>query len=191
MSRIGITSFLLLIFMMCARPGSNSAADQMLNLSIIGGGTVLVLPSAPPGPMLTCSAASCGFSYLTGASIMLVPDPGATPALSDWSGDCTPVGGLCLVTMDGTKNITATFGSLSYFKLIGPPDRLFLTLNESYNAIGTGGSGTLLASGLSFEENLLPNRNPGNRTAQNNSNQLGIFSRELKSTGMPRNGGGL
>lgn len=157
MSRVIVASLMLIITMVFAVPGTSHGIDQTLNLTIVGDGTVLVMPVSPPGNMFECAAAYCGFQLPSGSMLYLAPNAGDTSMLSSWSGDCTG-NLLCVLTMTGTKNVTATFGALKYFKLLGTPDKLFTTLNETFGAVATGSSATVLATGLPFQENLVLNR---------------------------------
>jgi len=72
-----------------------------LTVTIIGSGSV---SSSPAG--IDCGV-DCAESYVQGTSVTLGPFQNATNFVS-WGGDCSG-GGLCTVTMDGARAVTATF----------------------------------------------------------------------------------
>ena len=78
-----------------------------LSVSKAGSGTV---SSSPAG--ITCGS-DCSESYNSGASITLTATPDASSTFTGWSGACTG-SGTCSVTMNGAKNVTATFNLKTY-----------------------------------------------------------------------------
>ena len=80
---------------------TTSATMTVLNLGT-GSGTV---SSAPAG--INCGS-DCSETYTGGTSVTLTATPAAGSTFAGWSGDCTGIG-LCTVTMDAVKSVTATF----------------------------------------------------------------------------------
>ena len=82
----------------------NSVPTYTLSVSKAGsgGGTVT---SSPAG--INCGA-TCSGTYNNGTVVTLTATPDATSILSGWSGACTGTG-ICTVTMDSDKSVTATF----------------------------------------------------------------------------------
>ncbi len=77
-----------------------------------GPGTVA---SSPPG--IDC-AASCAYSFATGAVVTLTATAGPGGVFTGWSGSCTGTGN-CTVTMSAARSVTATFAQtypLTYTK---------------------------------------------------------------------------
>ena len=66
-----------------------------LNISIVGSGSVTKEPNST--------------SYADGTAVTLTPVPESTCIFSDWSGDLTGNDDPATITMDGNKNVTATF----------------------------------------------------------------------------------
>ncbi len=96
----------------CAGSGGGTTADCtaaniLLNLIVAksgtGNGTV---SSAPAG--INCGA-DCSENYSSSTSVILDASPAAGSAFTGWSGACTNTTGTCTVTMDASKNVTATF----------------------------------------------------------------------------------
>lgn len=87
-------------------------------LSIVGAGNGTgVVTSSPAG--LVCDVAAgqasgqCSASFPAGTAVTLRVIPGANSTLAGWLGACTGTS-TCTVTMDATKNATATLALLSY-----------------------------------------------------------------------------
>ncbi|MBI3802256.1 MAG: hypothetical protein HY282_00650 [Nitrospirae bacterium] len=74
-----------------------------------GAGTVT---SSPTG--ITCGG-TCSASFNSGATVTLTANPSTNSDFAGWSGGCSGTG-TCSVTMDGIKNVTATF-TLKTFSL--------------------------------------------------------------------------
>ena len=53
--------------------------------------------------------------YLVGMVVTLTATPNVSSTFTGWSGDCTNVIGVCVVTMDAPKSVTATFDRVDYF----------------------------------------------------------------------------
>ena len=80
---------------------AGSAFSLSVGKSGDGIGTVT---SSPTG--IDCGA-SCGAPYASGTSVTLTASPGWGSTFSGWSGACS--GPSCLVVMNASKNVTATF----------------------------------------------------------------------------------
>ena len=72
-----------------------------------GGGTV---SSSPPG--IDCGS-TCSANYTAGASVNLTAIADATSTFAGWSGACSGTG-MCTVTMDAARSVTATFTRRAY-----------------------------------------------------------------------------
>ncbi len=73
-----------------------------LTVTNVGGGTV---SSSPAG--ISCGT-SCSAPFSQGTVVTLTASPSAGFSLTSWSGSCTGTG-VCTVTIDAAKNVTATF----------------------------------------------------------------------------------
>ncbi len=73
-----------------------------LGISVTGKGTV----KAPGG--LTCTS-SCSVSINAGGTVTLTETPEKGFSFSGWGGDCAGTGTTCSLTLDGNKNVSATF----------------------------------------------------------------------------------
>ena len=83
--------------------------QNSLNVTKTGTGTGIVT-SSPAG--ISCGA-DCSETYNSGTSITLTATPDASSTFTGWSGACTGTG-TCSVTMNGAKNVTATFTLKTY-----------------------------------------------------------------------------
>jgi hypothetical protein len=100
-----------------------TAVQQTLNVSKngTGGGTVT---SSPAG--INCGA-TCSASYSNGTAVTLTATADGSSTFTGWSGGCDSFSGnICNVTMNGTRNVTATFTSVNR------------TLTVSRTGTGTG-----------------------------------------------------
>lgn len=162
MRRISIAALLLTVLLVGILAASSPAGDQMLNISISGNGSVMVIPVAQVGGSipLDCAATSCSFPVTTGTMVMVsaVPLPGASSLFTGWTGACTGKIPSCFLIMDSAKSISAQFSTLYFVKLM-EGNQNFNTLNDAYAAAVAGGMAHIRAAGCSFAENLILNRN--------------------------------
>ena len=82
------------------------ATSYLLTVSKAGNGTGTIT-SEPAG--INCGT-DCSETYTPGTVVALAAAPAAGTYFTGWSGACTGTG-TCLVTMDGSKTVTATFAS--------------------------------------------------------------------------------
>jgi PKD repeat protein len=83
-----------------------------LNVTIGGTGTGTV-----SGSGIACPG-TCSQTYTAGTAVSLTAAPGGTSAFGGWGGDCTGVTGLtCNLTMNGPRNVSATFSVPTTFRL--------------------------------------------------------------------------
>lgn len=75
-----------------------------LGVTISGSGTV----HSSPAPDLGCSSGTCSQGYSNGTVVTLTATPTSGYQLSSWSGACSGAG-VCTVTMDQARMVTATF----------------------------------------------------------------------------------
>ena len=99
-----------------------------LTVSVVGPGTV-------GGPGINCGS-DCSETYPEGTVVPLVPSPAAD--FVGWSGDCSG-GGLCSVTMNGPRHVTATFRPHTV-----PPDEIGPPSNPINDPGKAGGDSTLV-----------------------------------------------
>ncbi len=85
---------------------------QMLSVSVAGTGTV----SSTPTGIVNCDGAAgsaCDASFDYNTMVTLTPTPGAGSSFSTWNGACGG-SGACVVTMDQTRMVGASFTVNSY-----------------------------------------------------------------------------
>lgn len=95
---------------------------------------------------------NCSALFETGTDVTLIP-LGSNSSFTGWGGACTNGSGDCLVTMNSSKSVTATFSLIPRAQVNGIP---YNTLASAYAAVSN--SGTLEAQALTFMENLMINR---------------------------------
>jgi subtilisin family serine protease len=95
-----------------------------LSVSRTGTGTGAIT-SNPTG--INCGA-TCSAVYNSGTAVTLTPAAGSGSVFAGWSGDCSGTG-VCVVTMNAAKSVTATFDTL-------PPTQYALSVSSS--GTGTG-----------------------------------------------------
>ena len=78
--------------------------QNSLNVTKAGTGTGVVT-SSPAG--INCGS-DCTEVYTAGTFVTLTATPDSSSTFAGWSGACTG-SGTCSVTMNGAKNVTATF----------------------------------------------------------------------------------
>ncbi len=105
---------------------ANFAQDiyYTLNLTIAGNGTINSTPSG-----FACGSGSCSTQYLSGTLLSLLATLSADSTITTWSGACSG-SKECNLTMDGDKNVGATFAAAPKVKVNA---RAFATLSEAYN----------------------------------------------------------
>lgn len=86
-----------------AQPPMQFALAVTLNTLNNGMGTVT---SNPVG--ITCGG-DCNQNYADGTMVTLTATPNAGHTFTSWAGNCVGTTPTCMVTMDGAKNVTATF----------------------------------------------------------------------------------
>jgi len=90
-----------------------------LTVNVVGNGSVTLDP--PAGP------------YLTGTEVELTADADPGWYFSAWSGDLTGSANPDTITMDGDKNVTATFNEL---QVLNPGD-VIISAFQSWNSVGS------------------------------------------------------
>jgi hypothetical protein len=112
-----------------------SQIQHNLNVTIAGTGTGSV-SSVPTG--ISCGAGTpndCAHVYTEGTSVTLTRTIGANSTFAGWSGACSGTASTCTLTMNGNKNVAATFNTTQP----GPTHTLTVTKTGS-------GSGTVTSS---------------------------------------------
>jgi hypothetical protein len=97
----------------CTAVFSFSKITYPLNLEVTGTGTIHTATS-PGTPDMNCSG-SCSQSYDVDTVVTLTPTAGSGYSFVSWGGGCTG-SGVCQVTMDALRSVTATFADIT------PPD---------------------------------------------------------------------
>lgn len=87
-------------------PPTPQAATLTVTLAGNGGGTVSGSGIACPG--------TCTHVYTTGTSVTLTAAPASGSSFAGWSGDCVGSSPVCVLQMNGTKQVSADFTT-------GPP----------------------------------------------------------------------
>lgn len=112
---------------------ANFAPMQMtLTTTKIGSGTGTIT-SAPAG--IDCGTTCTGI-YDWSIQVTLTATPATGSTFNGWTGACTGTVATCTVTMDQTKNITASFAPMQ------------MTLSVAKTGSGTGGTITSLQTGI-------------------------------------------
>jgi hypothetical protein len=88
---------------------SFTEVSYAINVSKAGAGLGLVT-SSPAG--ITCGA-TCSANFLQSTVVTLTATPDAASSFAGWSGACSGTGS-CILAMDATKNVTATFNGPGY-----------------------------------------------------------------------------
>lgn len=131
-------------------------AVATLTVSKEGSGSGAVI-SSPPG--VACGG-DCIEDYETGTTVTLEVFPSENSLFAGWTGECTGMDG-CVVTMDASKSVTATFAS------IGPTTGTVIVAKQT-NPDGAPGSFTFTGtpSGtISDDQTLSRNVLPGTYTS--------------------------
>ena len=81
---------------------SSPVSSYTLLANISGNGTVT-------GTNISCGT-TCSYLYVLGTNVSLLAAPATGYIFAGWSGACTGTG-VCLLTMDAAKTVTATFTS--------------------------------------------------------------------------------
>ena len=87
---------------------SSPVSSYTLLANISGNGTVT-------GTNISCGT-TCSYLYVLGTKVSLLATPATGYIFAGWSGACTGTG-VCLVTMDASKTVTATFTVANQFVL--------------------------------------------------------------------------
>ena len=96
------------------------------------------MEASPPGVTIACSyppqSGTCATTQPFGTSITLTATPGSTSLHSSWGGDCQGTGP-CNVTLNSTKNVTATFITMPPVRNVGPPPVYDSSLQVAYDKV--------------------------------------------------------
>ena len=124
------------------------------NLTLAVGGEGSGSVSATPSPPGSVCPGNCSQTFNAGNVVTVIPNPGSGAVFSSWSGACSG-SGVCQVTMDGPKSVSAAFAWLPNVKngttgntcgLIGP---LYVLLS---------GGETIMLRGIDITEELVFSR---------------------------------
>jgi hypothetical protein len=85
-------------------------ATKTLTVTNLGPGLGTVA-SAPSG--ISCGA-TCSFAFTTGATATLTATPATGSSFAGWSGSGCSGSGSCVLTMDNSRSVTATFTPVSF-----------------------------------------------------------------------------
>jgi sugar lactone lactonase YvrE len=127
------------------RKVTNQAAFA-LSVAKSGAGSGSVVSAHAASPSIDCGA-TCSANYLSGTPMTLVAQPAGDSVFSGWSGACSG-SGLCSVTMDQARSVTATFDPRPGFALTAT--KVALTGTDTgtvtFTAPGTSALNCVLAS---------------------------------------------
>ena len=121
-------------------PTSYALAVTISGTGSNGLGTVT---SSPAG--IDCGS-TCSGSFTSGVTVTLTANPASGSYFAGWSGDCTGTG-LCVVTMNAAKNVTATFKPVPFVANIAasaiPATGATITTMITFNAPDVGKPGAV------------------------------------------------
>lgn len=78
----------------------------LLSVGVLGDGSGSVNSSTPG---IDCPATVCSSEYDTGTTVVLTPSPSSVSLFAGWSGCNSVLSGVCTVSMNGARYVTATF----------------------------------------------------------------------------------
>ena len=126
-----------------------------VSLNGSGAGSVNSVPPTPPGVTIACDypplSGICSTTQTSGTAITLDTTPGSSSLFKEWSGACkgsTP----CTVTLDGAKQVAASFITMPPVRIVGPPTVYYDSLQAAFNAVT--GSAVIQARAVSLTEGL-------------------------------------
>ena len=138
-----------------------SSTGTQLSITVVsdtagkGGGSVHSDPigiscsntgSDPAGMTGYCSAA-----FVPGITVTLYQSPDSNSTHASWTGPCTPSGNDCTVTMDGAKDVTATF-PYAHMAKDNSSGLLYDTMAEAL--LHAAATDTILARDVTFGEDM-------------------------------------
>ncbi|HBG07820.1 MAG: hypothetical protein A2075_22915 [Geobacteraceae bacterium GWC2_58_44] len=139
-----------------ANGGSNATCSsgvvRILAVTLAGGGSGSV-NSNPAG--IACDSSSgpgCSATFASGTGVTLGATPSVNAFFGGWSA-CTGTGP-CQVTMDASRDVTATFSANPALLRIDGSSAAYYSLDAVLRAISTGGK-TVLAKATSLVENVI------------------------------------
>ena len=127
-----------------------SVAHHTLTVSKTGSGTVTSGPAA-----IHCGA-SCSAFFPTGTTVSLLAQPDHGFAFSQWGGACTSAG-VCVVTLDGDRSVTANFVELPKYLVTVPKVGAGIVSSEPVGILCGGSSRQCKASVSSATLTANPN----------------------------------
>src|SRR6185369_6410917 len=85
-------------------------SNVTLNVTVTGAGsgTITSNPQGTDPAGIACTSGTCSTTFPIGTPVELLKTTDSTSFLEKWEGDCTGSDS-CLLTMNGNKNVTATF----------------------------------------------------------------------------------
>jgi len=123
-----------------------------LNVMLQGSGSGIV-NSDPPD--INCSDGTCSQEYPASSNITLTPTIIGHSLFQGWSGDCINTDGNCIVFMDRSRTVLATFDINPGESIwIDPGTNYYNSINSAYQAASANGS-QIKASRLDTTEDLL------------------------------------
>jgi hypothetical protein len=94
---------------------------------------------------------TCYADFSPGTTLTLIQSPDSNSTYASWTGPCTPSGNDCTVTMDGVRNVIATFPYAYMAKLNSSGGRYDTLIEALSNAAATD---TILARDVTFTGGL-------------------------------------
>jgi hypothetical protein len=133
-------------------------ASHALTVTVSGTGTVTSAPQNNGAIACTGSGSDCFTTFLHNTEVTLTASPSSTTFLYAWGVDCSGNDPACKVTMDGDRNVSATFAPLPPFKVIGVPIRYFPAWGDFYGPVVSSGQFTVHVKAGALDGPLLFNR---------------------------------
>jgi hypothetical protein len=123
---------------------TTSACTLTVTITGNGSGTITSSPQGTNPVGITCTSGTCSTTFTAGTVVELLKDIDVASTLEKWEGDCTG-NGTCQLTMNGTRNVTATISLVPKIKNVSI-GKTYSTLAIAIGEALTGNEINLLES---------------------------------------------
>jgi hypothetical protein len=115
------------------------SATKKLTVTVVGSGTVT---SEPAGINQCSSSSTCPFDFPANTSVKLTASPSSPSTFAGWSGGpCSGPTLVCIVSMTGDQNLTATFNSPTGQTIsVTTPDQPTAIFDSTFTVAATANS---------------------------------------------------